>query len=463
MSWMAVGGAAISGVGSVMSGKSAGKAAAKQQQVATNLANQSFTPINVSGPGGAGVTFGGGTTGGAQGAAGQGDGTRGDLVYSGSKGKFYSDGNGGRMTEEGLQVVPGTRGKVIRSDIGSASLSAGDLEGLRAGLANQATGMQGSSGLDANTLGLLANLQGAGGQFGDAGLQGLGNLQQLTNSGVGMSAVGLADASDFAGQLRNQAQNAFGALPGTQQQSTADTLALLRQQAAPQEERDFSRLQDNLFATGRSGTSGGGLMMESFAKGLGEADLSRQLAASTEGRAAQGAQLGLGQGLAAQQDSLMSNAMNRFEGMTGLSRSLGQSRFDRTSKIADDNFQRAGALLTSAPQFLQQQFEGGQLSNIGSALGNIGGINQNTLNMANFAQALMANQAATRKGAAATVPGQQADMSTANLLGQISGGFASQTDGKGVMDGLKGLFNRGGGGEKKPPLNEFGFRGDPAG
>lgn len=464
MSWIAVGGAAISGVSSVMSGKSASKKAEKQQRVATNLANQSFTPINVTGPGGAGVTFGGGTTGGFEGAGGQGDGTRGELVYNGSKGTFYSDGFGGRMTKEGLQVVPGTRGKVIRSDIGNASLSAGDLEGLRAGLVGQATASQAQgAGLDQNTLGLLANLQGAYGQFGDAGLQGLGNLQQLTNSGVGLSAMGLADASDFAGQLRGQAQNAFGSLPGTQQQSTAETLGLLRQQAQPFEERAFSNLQDNLFATGRLGTTGGGLQTEAFARGLGQADLSRQLAASTEGRAAQEAQLGLGQGLSQEQDSLMTNAMNRFEGMTGLSRDLGQSRFDRTSKIADDNFKRAGDLLTAAPQFLQQQLERDQLSNIGQGLQNVGDINQNALNQAQFAQQLMGQQAASRQGAAAMVPGQTPDMSTANMLGQISSGFGGLTDGKGVMDGLKGLFGGGGGGNSPKPLNEFGFRGNPAG
>lgn len=461
MSWIAVGGAAVSGAGSILSGKSAGKAAEKNQRVAMNLANQSFSPINVTGPGGAGVSFGGGTTGGAQGAAGQGDGTRGELVYSGSKGRFFSDGFGGRMTEEGLQVVPGTRGKVIRSDIGNAALSAGDLEGLRSGLVNQATGIQGASGLDANTLGLLANLQGASGQFGDAGLQGLGNLQQLANTGVGLSATGLADASDFAGQLRGQAQNAFGALPGTQQQSTADTLALLRQQAAPQEERDFARLQDNLFATGRSGTSGGGLMMESFAKGLGQADLSRQLAASGEGRAAQQAQLGLGTSLASQQDALLGNAMNRFGSMTNLSQNLGQDRFTRTSDIANRNFERAGDLLTAAPQFLQQQFEQSQLGNIGSALNSIGGINENSLNMARFAQALMGQQAANRTGVA--VPGTTADMSTANLLGQLGGAFNKQAGPGGVIGALSGLFGGGSGGNSPAPLNEFGFRGNPAG
>lgn len=443
----AAGGLLSAGLGA-MEGRKANKEAKKAQGVAMSVANQAFTPINVSGPGGAGVIFGGREGG---------DGTQGQPIPGTP---YFSDGFGGKIDKDGLEVVAGSRGRVRRSNIGSAQLSAGDLEGLRAGLVGQATASQAQgAGLDQNTLGLLANLQGASGQFGDAGLQGLGNLQQLANTGVGLSAMGLADASDFAGQLRGQAQNAFGSLPGTQQQSTAETLGLLRQQAQPFEERAFSNLQDNLFATGRLGTTGGGLQTEAFARGLGQADLGRQLAASGEGRAAQQAQLGLGTGLASQQDALLSNAMNRFQGMSGLSQNLGRDRFSRTNDIANENFQRAGALLTSAPQFLQQAIESTQLSNIGQGLQNIGDINQNALNQAQFAQQLMTQQAANRSGA--KVPGQAPDMYTANLLGQLGGAFNKAAGPGGIIGQLGGLFGGGGGGGNSPasviPNNPYVF------
>lgn len=54
-------------------------------------------------------------------------------------------------------------------------------------------------------------------------------------------------------------------------------LALLREQAAPFEQRAFNANNQNLFSTGRMGTSGGGMQTEAFARGLAQADTGRQL------------------------------------------------------------------------------------------------------------------------------------------------------------------------------------------
>jgi hypothetical protein len=209
-------------------------------------------------------------------------------------------------------------------------------------------------GLDQETQALLGNYQQAAGMFGDAGLQGLGQLQAGAQLGAGLGMQGMADASDFAGALRQQASDAFAALPGTQEAATQAAYQRMTELAQPGIERGMSNLQDNLFATGRLGTSGGALQTEAFARGLGQADTERQLAAMQEGRAALNAQLGLGTGLAGQQDASLMNAMQRFTGMSDLSNRLGQSRYDRTSDIANTNFQRAGQLLANAPQAVQQ-------------------------------------------------------------------------------------------------------------
>jgi hypothetical protein len=301
---------------------------------------------------------------------------------------------------------------------------------------------------------LLANLQQAGGQFGEASLGDLSQMQDFSRLGANIGATGLADASDFAGDLRNQAQSAFGGLAGTQQEAQQRTLDLLRQQAQPGIERDMAAQQQNLFATGRMGTTGGALQTEAFAKGLANADLDRQLMAAQEGRAAQTAQLGLGTGLAAQQDATMTNAMNRFSSMLGLNTDLGQSRYNRTSDLANTNFTRAGQLLEASPQALEQAIMSGALGLQGQGITNISNIDNNALNMANFAQQLMSNQSAARTGQQQVLNAQAAagpDMTNANMFAQLSGALGGMTGGQGVFGALGGLFGGGGGGSAPSP------------
>ena len=460
MSWIAAGGSVLSSGLGMMSSRKASKDEKKAQQVALSNAGQAYTPIQVMGPGGAGVTFGG--TGVGAGGGGMLPDGRGGYVQVGppsSGGQFptqgepipgtpyFSDGYGGQIDENGLQVVAGTRGRVRRSNITNAQIGVGDLDPLRSGLVGQATMLGGNMGMDPSTMALLANYQQAGNVFGDAGLSALSQLQNNAMLGAGMSAAQLGDASDFADALRTQAQGAFAAIPGTQEEARAESLRLMREQAAPFEERAFAGMQDKQFATGQMGTTGGGLQTEAFARGLGQADLQRQLSAMAEGRAAQQAQLGLGTGLAGQQDMTLGNAMNRFGQMTGLAQSLGQDRFARTSNLANTNFARAGQMLGLSPQMLQQQILGGQLGNMGAMLQNIGGINQTGYNAANFAQMLMANQAAARGGQAMMANQMaQPDFSQANMWGQLGGSLMGLAAQGGIPNPFSGMFGGGGGG-----------------
>jgi hypothetical protein len=64
------------------------------------------------------------------------------------------------------------------------------------------------------------------------------------------------------------------------------TLGRLRQEAAPEEERMSQAHNQRLFSMGQLGTTGGAMQTEAFAKGLGQADIGRQLAAGGEARAA---------------------------------------------------------------------------------------------------------------------------------------------------------------------------------
>ena len=472
MAWAAVAGTVISaGVGMSQSGK-ASKDAKKAQQVAMNLAGQSYTPVSVFGPGGAGISFGGqGFSGGYGGTAqpgvqpgGQylggggtygfndatvGDGTRGEKVYSGSKGTFYSDGFGGRMTKEGLQVVPGTRGKAIRTNIDQANLSAGDLEPARANIAQALGSMTGNLGMDESTMALLNNYGQASQMFGDAGLAGLDQLQQGGMSAFGQQLGDMAQAGDYSQQLRDQAQSMFGSLAGTAQERSAQALDLMRQQAQPEIDRGWAKHNDNLFATGRLGTSGGALQTEALAKAQMSADRDMQLAAMQEGRNAANAQLQQALGIGGQADSMMGNALNRFTGISQLNNALGQSRFDRTSDIANMNFARAGQLLQNSPQALNNQMLNSQFGTINAGIGAIGGINQNALNLANFAQMIMANQSNARGGQQAlfgdAIGTAGADHSAnAAMAGQLAQGFFNNGGGQGIIDAFGGLFGGGG-------------------
>jgi hypothetical protein len=451
---MAAAGSLLSAGLGMMSAKKAAKDQKKAQQVALSNAGQAYTPINVFGPGGAGITFGptAGSTGTASGPAGE--------PIPGTP--YFSDGKGGMVTEGGLQVVEGTRGRVKRTNIDQANISAGDLEAARQSQADLATLLGQNLGMDPQTQALLGNYQQAAGLFGDAGLQGLGQLQAGAQLGAGMGMQGMADASDFAGALRQQAADAFAALPGTQEAATQAAYQRMSELAQPGIERDIAGHENRQFARGQMGTTGGALQTEAFARGLGQADTARQLAAMQEGRSALNAQLGLGTGLASQQDAALANAMQRFTGMSDLANRLGQTRFDRTSNIANTNFQRAGQLLANAPQAVQQAMLGSQLGNIGTALSNIGGINNNALSMANFAQQLMNQQAGARNQMVAPMNAMMntagaGNMAQAGMFNQLAGALGQQAGPGGALGSignwLGGLFS--GGSQPAPTTNNI--------
>ncbi len=250
---------------------------------------------------------------------------------------------------------------LANQQIGRAGLGGG----LPGNVANAAAQSQAqlSSGFDAD-FGTLSALEGAAGsQFANA----FGDLNAQRQSGFqrGFQDAAFGGATNLAG------------IAGQDPQAVAQQrLDLLRQQAQPFEDRQFQDLQENLFATGRGGTSGGALQTEAFARGLGQADLSRQLAASAEGRAfqnqaLQGAQglAGVGNQTATLEDNLLSQAFGRFSNTLGLSQGLSDTRFNR-----GQNLNQIGN--NNAQQNLQNQI---QLAGVGRSL------QASDLNLANTA------------------------------------------------------------------------------
>lgn len=183
------------------------------------------------------------------------------------------------------------------------------------------------------------------------------NLQGRTQGALGLAGLQLGAAGQDAIALNPFGNLAFGVAGqqlgdiGNFEDVRSRQLDLLRQQAAPFEDRAFTGLLDNQFATGRLGSSGGALQTEAFARGLGQADLARQLAASDEARSFQQNALGLAQGafgLGAGQrglsDSLLSSAFGNFGNLAGLSADIENSRFSQASSAQTNFFNQLGLL-----------------------------------------------------------------------------------------------------------------------
>ncbi|MHC4302755.1 MAG: hypothetical protein ACYS7Y_36310 [Planctomycetota bacterium] len=274
-------------------------------------------------------------------------------------------------------------------------------------------GAGGLAGGQAAQLAAMGQFPGAAfGQLGALGQQAFGRAQDI-------------GAGGFQRVLQNQLFGRAGELAGqTDFTGLRDqTLGTLRQQAAPFEERAFGGLQENLFATGRLGSSGGALQTEAFARGLGEADLSRQLQATqvAQTQQAQNAALarqfgGMGAGLAGLEDKMLGSAFQRFGGTAGLGADLQRQLFGQGSTIFAQGLQGLA----------------GQQSIMDSILG-----------LGTFGANLGAQRASTDIAAAggqAQVMAQQGPSG-----GDLTGAFLSQA-GQGIAGGgANGLFNSIGG------------------
>lgn len=179
----------------------------------------------------------------------------------------------------------------------------------------------------------------------------------------------------------------------------------------------MNKLGEALFGSGRTGTTGGALQTEAFAKGLGQADLQRQLFARGEARTQQshaGQQArtlaNVGGSTRQLQESLLDSAFGRFGDTMGLASDLEGNRFGRQQARSDQNVARAGLGLANEQQMaaflpqLQAQFQ----SPISTGLNQVSGLQTQALQP--FQQAL--NQA--------TVQGNLATGSATNIANTVN-------------------------------------------
>jgi len=445
--------AVIGLAGSVIGGKKAKKAAdadrASQNAIIDRLSKVKFDPQSVFGGSGMGFDF---------------DTMTGDL------GDFapFQEMFGGLADSSFGQGMDIQQGAI---DAGMPALM--DLFGGSAGLAQQSLGDIGNVNTD-----FLQNQFGGGmdfvsSMFGDATAEGKGIrdlAQAFAQQGVG-DAMGQSqnflNRSDFFG---DEAQVGFEDL-------RADTLNLLRERDKEGEDRAAAGLADELFGSGRLGTTGGGRNISDFAQGLARADLDRQLAATGEARAARESSGNLAQafgGLSNQAFSLApammnagTSAMNAGTGVSGLEQiplnafsNFGQN-FGMAQELEDTMLNSAFNRFGSTSGLVQDLFGGmfntgsTMIGQGGSALQSMLGLETMPLEFGEFAANLAAT-AANTDIAAAGGQGQIAsnfgpsgnDLLASGLSQFGSNMFQSGGGFDAITGGIKGLF------KKKTPTPE---------
>lgn len=224
-------GAAIGG--SLLSSRQSSKNAKNAAQAAQ------FNPFNVQLPGGSGVSFSGNTATG---------------TLSAEEERLRS-----ALLARSAQSLGGTDAARFMEQFGQ-SFGAGNIAGVAEDFLGAGAGMGEQTGLFNQRMGdMFAQSQGLAGDFQSRVLGPNVNDQR-------------------AGALFNQGQG----LMGSSFQDVADQrLSLLREQAAPFEERAADATFNRLFSQGRLGSTGGGRDIEAFARGLGQADQQRILDSQT--------------------------------------------------------------------------------------------------------------------------------------------------------------------------------------
>ena len=366
---------------------------------------------------------------------------------------------------------PGGMGGSFNQGTGRLNLNLGERlegqQGLFDALAQGIAGRDAGSILDParGTLGLQQLATGLQPQQGD-----FSGLQNLISGNLGLADFGINQAFDFqqganafADRRFGQAENFFNeAAGGGSEGARARTLDLLRQQAAPFEDRAFTSLLDNQFATGRLGSTGGALQTEAFARGLGQADLSRQLAANQEGRNFQQNALGLaagfqgaGTGARTLGDNLLGNAFGRFSGLSNLALDAEGQRFGQQLSGQQNLFNQLGSLFTQQVGLAgtQRGFESQDLGNIMRLFSFANNLQNIPLNFLNAAAGFETARSNAELGIGTSQLGVQRG-GTSDAFASAFGGLAGAGQNgslESFLGALGGLF---GGGNKPsvPPI-----------
>lgn len=183
----------------------------------------------------------------------------------------------------------------------------------------------------------------------------LGGVNALGGSLLGQALAGPQDfTGGLQGSLFNQGfanQLAAGDFAGTQ----ASELAALRAAAAPEQNRQFNRLQDRLFAMGQLGSTGGGEQLRGLMEAQGQQDLNFQTEAFNRalgrgqflgGLGSQ--QIGQGAGLLGQNLGQFNQGVANARGMLGLGAGLENQFFQNQLAAAGQGMSAGQQRLSNA-------------------------------------------------------------------------------------------------------------------
>ena len=140
-----------------------------------------------------------------------------------------------------------------------------------------------------------------------------------------------------AGEQQTMAKDLMGTNYADAQQQQ---LSLLRQQAAPEEERAGNSMMQRLFSMGQMGTEGGARNMEAFGEGQAKADLSRQLQSQQWGNQMQQQDRTMGMNMYGQAGQSMGQAGNMFNSGQQLNQQNYQNRMGYSSEAYNRAQQR---------------------------------------------------------------------------------------------------------------------------
>lgn len=241
---------------------------------------------------------------------------------------------GGQSSTSGFQDFANSLGNGgIQGLFGNALSQSGQTPDMQ--YLSSLSQLGGLSGQNQSALGGTINSLGQN-PYGDISSSFMNQGQSLLGQGTGLQG----NAMNFASPFINQAQG----LAGQDQSSLINNnLNLLRQQAAPQEQSQFTNLQDTLFGQGRlgAGANGPGMNganpeMQALFNSFGQNDLNRQIASNQLGLQAQQqnlssanflGNLGLNYGgLANQTGSNLNSAGQGFLGLGTQLSGMGDSR-----------------------------------------------------------------------------------------------------------------------------------------
>ena len=171
-------------------------------------------------------------------------------------------------------------------------------------------------------------------------------LASAWQSSRGQAALG----DQQAGYGRQLSDRGMGFLDTNYQDVAANRLSMLREQAAPQEERAQNAMAQKLFSMGQLGSEGGARNIEAFAQGQSNADLERQLQAQNmavglrqQDRAFAGQLMGAGDTMARTAGGLYSSGGRAVDQYSNLAQTMygnrmqdNQYRYGRAqSRLAD--------------------------------------------------------------------------------------------------------------------------------